>query len=93
MRVKNNRINPIQKYIFKKIADRYIAPAKFCIKLLVGIRTNETQIEKMSNGVDIEKFKPSKESKNENLLFVGRLHQNKGILTMLEALTYLKTSS
>jgi glycosyltransferase involved in cell wall biosynthesis len=87
------RINPIQKYILKKIADRYIVPAQFCIKLLVDIGLNESQIERIPNGVDIEKFKPSKESKNENLLlFVGRLHPNKGILTMLEALRYLKTS-
>jgi glycosyltransferase involved in cell wall biosynthesis len=87
------RRNPIYKYIFKNITDRYIIPSKFSIRLLTDIGIREDQIEVVPNGVNIDKFKPLNKPKTENLLlFVGRLHPQKGLLTILESLQHLHTS-
>jgi glycosyltransferase involved in cell wall biosynthesis len=85
--------NPVQKRIFKMVADVYMAPSLFVLKLLVDLGIPENNIRVVPNGVDVERFHPCGETRIANLiLFVGRLHPTKGLHVLLEALNYLKTS-
>lgn len=84
--------NSIQKYLLKKAADFYIVPSTYTLKLLIDLGISETKTIVIPNGIDIEKFHPSKELKEENLiLFVGRVHPSKGLHVLLKALKYLHT--
>ncbi|MHA1834601.1 MAG: glycosyltransferase family 4 protein [Candidatus Baldrarchaeia archaeon] len=85
--------NPLQKRLFKRVADVYIVPSNFWREKLIELGIPETKIEIVPNGIDVENFKPCERNRVENLLlFVGRLDPEKGLLVLLKALNYLKTS-
>jgi glycosyltransferase involved in cell wall biosynthesis len=84
--------NPLIKRVFKKIANIYIVQANSFLNLLVNLGIPKMQIRIVPNAIDTERFKPSAEAKDENLiLFVGRIDPNKGLTVLLKALYYLKT--
>ncbi|MHA1834035.1 MAG: glycosyltransferase family 4 protein [Candidatus Baldrarchaeia archaeon] len=87
------RKNPLCKRILKKAADIYIVQTIFFLKLLVDLGILETKIRILPNAINIEKFKPKEDSKIENLiLYVGRLDPKKGLLVLLNALNYIRSS-
>ncbi|NWF86636.1 glycosyltransferase family 4 protein [Candidatus Bathyarchaeota archaeon] len=84
--------NPLHKRILKKMADVYIVQSISILKLLVDLDIPETKIRVVPNAIDTERFRPSEETKIENLLlFVGRLDPKKGLCVLLKALNYIKT--
>lgn len=83
--------NFLSKYIFKNVADIYIAVSKCLVKLLVNLGIPRTKIRVVPNGIDVKRFQPRRETKIENLLlFVGRLDPKKGLPTLFESLNYLE---
>lgn len=78
--------------IFLKRPDRFIAVAKFVKR---GWETLYPQLKKEKikicyNGIDTKKFPNLKIYRDIDLLFVGRLLENKGIFIILEALKTLQ---
>lgn len=87
------RKNPLSKTILKRIAELYIVPSFFDFKMLVNLGIPKTKIKRVPNGIDVQKFHPIDKPKIENLLlFVGRIHPNKGLPVLLNALRHLETS-
>jgi len=87
------RRNFISRLIFRNVADIYIALSKFIANFLVNLGIPKTKIRILPNGIDVERFRPRKESKIQNLLlFVGRLEEKKGLPVLLRCLSLLKTS-
>jgi glycosyltransferase involved in cell wall biosynthesis len=81
----------ISRLILKNIAHTYICLTNSMKKEIISLGIPEEKVKILPNGVDTNLFYPLGE-KNENLiLFVGRVCQEKGINTLLKALTYLKT--
>ncbi|HVP92762.1 MAG TPA: glycosyltransferase family 4 protein [Acidobacteriota bacterium] len=84
--------NPVSRQIFRKIADIHIAVSKSIQHLLIDLGVPKHNVKIVPNGVDTETFLPNKKTKEENLLlFVGRMHPNKGLHILLKSLLYLKT--
>jgi glycosyltransferase involved in cell wall biosynthesis len=82
--------NFISKRILRKVADIYIAVSKLFIDFLVDLGIPETKVKLLPNGVDVNKFRPNRESRIEGLLlFVGRIEPSKGLHFLLKALNYL----
>ncbi|NWF86633.1 glycosyltransferase family 4 protein [Candidatus Bathyarchaeota archaeon] len=82
--------NFISRRILRNVADIYIAVSKYFVKLFVDLGVPETKVRLLPNGVDVNKFRPDKESKIEGLLlFVGRIEPSKGLLFLLKSLNYL----
>ncbi len=67
--------------------DHFIAVSKRAKDALIAEGTNPNKITVIPYGIDTKRFSPSKEKKyvdRLNLLFVGRLEKEKGILDLLE---------
>jgi len=86
------RRNPLSRCIFKNVAEIHIVPSKSLLRFLDDLSIPRTKIRVIPNGVDVEKFRPCRETKIENLLlFVGRLDPVKGLHVLLQSLEYLET--
>jgi glycosyltransferase involved in cell wall biosynthesis len=84
--------NPFLKHIFRKIANVYVAPSLYVFKRITELGIPQRRIRVIPNCIDVEVFHPNESLKMDNLLlYVGRLDSKKGLLTLLEALNYLKT--
>jgi glycosyltransferase involved in cell wall biosynthesis len=85
------RSNFLSRGIFKNVAELYIAVSQPISQLLVNLGIPRKKIRVISNGIDIKRFQPQKETKLENLLlFVGRLQPKKGLHVLLKSLDYIK---
>lgn len=85
------RRNFISRRIFRNVADIYIAVSKYVVKLFVDLGIPRTKVRLLPNGIDVNRFRPNRESKIENLLlFVGRLDPYKGLHFLLKSLGYLE---
>jgi len=86
------RKNLVSCYVFRKIANIYMAVSHPIRSLLINLGIPEYNIRIVPNCVDTKKFRPRKESKAENLLlFVGRLQPKKGLHILLKSLEYVTT--
>lgn len=83
----------ISRFIFKHVADLYIAISKQMRKDLTDLGIPEEKIVHLPNGVDVNSFCPKKEKEDNLLLFVGRITYGKGLHVLLKALRYLKEST
>jgi glycosyltransferase involved in cell wall biosynthesis len=82
----------LSRNIFKHIADKYIALSDFHVKLLTDIGIPGDKIVVLPNGIDVNKFIPNNNVKENNLIiFVGRIAPKKNIPILLESLKYLKS--
>jgi len=74
------------------VAELYAVPSRNLLNLLVDLGVPKTKAIVIPNGIDVERFNPSKENRIENLiLYVGRIHPTKGLHILLNALIHLKT--
>jgi len=86
------RKNPFLKYLLRKIANIYIAPSLYVAKRIIELGIPKKSVRVIPNCINVEMFHPNESLKMDNLLlFVGRLDSKKGLLTLLEALNYLRT--
>ena len=69
--------------------DHIITPSDFYRRKLVEWRFPETVVSHIPNFVDEYTFKPKYEN-NSYFLFFGRLSEEKGILTLVDAMRYVK---
>jgi glycosyltransferase involved in cell wall biosynthesis len=84
--------NPVSREVFKRISDLHVAVSGSIRSLLVDLGVGESGIRVVPNGVDTEIFRPNKKEKSVNLLlFVGRIHPNKGLHVLLSALEHVKS--
>jgi len=84
---------PTRKYILKKVAQIYLSYSISDIKSLIKLGIPEDRIRYLPNGVDTEKFKPSRNDKSDNvILYVGRLVEWKGLHILIKSLSYIKKS-
>jgi glycosyltransferase involved in cell wall biosynthesis len=60
-------------------------------KELINIGIPENKVRVLPNGIDTNIFHPQGEKEEKQILFVGRVCREKGIDTLIKALTYLKT--
>jgi glycosyltransferase involved in cell wall biosynthesis len=80
----------LSRLFLKNVAHMYICLTSTMKKEIVSLGIREEKVRILPNGVDTNLFCPLGE-KNENLiLFVGRLCPEKGINTLIRALTYLE---
>lgn len=85
------RRNFISRHILRNVADIYIAVSKYLVNLFVELGIPQTKVRLLPNGIDVNQFRPDRESKIDGLLlFVGRLDPSKGLHFLLNALGYLK---
>jgi glycosyltransferase involved in cell wall biosynthesis len=82
----------LSRYILKNVAHIYIALTKNMINDLSRLGIPKRKIRQLPNGVDVHKFRPSKEKKDDTLLYVGRISRTKGIHVLIKSLKYLKSS-
>jgi glycosyltransferase involved in cell wall biosynthesis len=83
--------NFLSRYIFKNVADLYVAVAHCIQKLLVDLGIPKNKIRVVHNGINVEEFRPNEEAKIDNLLlFAGRLDSKKGLPVLIKSLYYLK---
>lgn len=85
------RRNPITRFVLRNAACIYITLSKLFADYLVTLGISESKIRILPNGIDTDKFRPSDQPKDRNLLlFVGRLEQKKGLPVLLESLKHLQ---
>lgn len=75
------------KFIIYRFADKIICLSQSDKKALETIEIKTTKIEVIPNGIDTNKYYPIKRESNHsnNILYVGRLVPEKGLLTLLDA--------
>lgn len=89
-------VNVIECYLHKylksySLVDRFICPSKFYKQKLIEFGIEEKKVEYIPNFVDSEKFEPSYEYE-DYFIYIGRLSEEKGIMTLLEAMNQVKES-
>ncbi|MFX1536584.1 MAG: glycosyltransferase family 4 protein [Promethearchaeota archaeon] len=80
----------LSRLILKNIADLYISISRKMQTKLMDIGIPKNKIRLLHNGIDTKTFHPSKEKKDNLVLFVGRITYAKGLHVLLESLRYLK---
>jgi glycosyltransferase involved in cell wall biosynthesis len=81
----------ISRLILKNAAHIYICLTNIMKKELMDIGIPENKVRVLPNGIDTNIFHPQGEKEENQILFVGRVCREKGIDTLIKALTYLKT--
>ena len=71
-----------------KVINCYIAPSKFLADKIMAWQMPKGQVKQLYYSLDLANFKPQEQS-GEGLLYFGRLAEEKGILTLLEAMKLL----
>jgi len=66
----------------------YLAPSKFLAAKVLNWQLPKDKVKQLYYSLDLAKFKPS-EAVGEGLVYIGRLVEEKGILTLLEAIKQL----
>jgi glycosyltransferase involved in cell wall biosynthesis len=66
----------------------YLAPSKFLAGKVLDWQLPKNKVKQLYYGLEMAQFRPS-EASGEGLIFVGRLVEEKGILTLLEAMKQL----
>ncbi len=79
------------KHILSKV-DIFISPSKYLADNYIKAGFPKDKMNVIWNGIDIEKYEniEKKSSSKLRFTFVGYLGKHKGVITMLEALTYIK---
>lgn len=70
------------------LIDLYISPSKFLADKVISWGNKADKVKHIYNFIDLQKFSVNAES-GEGLLYFGRLSQEKGLMTLLEALKEL----
>lgn len=92
----NSIVNTLEAYLHKflksyELVDMYICPSEFFRKKLIefGIAVNKTV--HIPNFIDIKEFEPCYEAE-DYFVYMGRLSEEKGISTLIEAMNEVKAS-
>ena len=81
----------ISRLILKNAAHIYICLTNTMKKELIDVGIPGNKVRVLPNGIDTNIFHPEGEKEENQILFVGRVCREKGIDTLIKALTYLKT--
>lgn len=65
--------------------DRVIAPSRFMAEIVTRWRFPKERVTVLHNGVDTDEFIPAEEEGDDYALFLGRLIEEKGLITLAEA--------
>ena len=91
--LKTNLLNPIAKYIEKIILTEIRYSGEITVSRdFLELKNVNKQVDFIPNGVDVKKFDniPVRKNPNPTLLYVGRLHRQKNLLVLLEALSLIR---
>ena len=80
----------LSRLILRNVANLYISITRQMKKELVWLGIPEDKIGYLPNSVNIQRFHPQEEKKDDMLLFVGRITFGKGLHVLLESLRHLK---
>jgi glycosyltransferase involved in cell wall biosynthesis len=83
----------LSRLILKNIANRYICLTKLMEREMIELGFPKNKIIVLPNGVNTRLFHPSKERKDNLVLFVGRISREKGLHVLLKSLAYFKKST
>jgi len=86
------RQRPFWRYVLSKTSDYYLASAEHSLGLLRELGIPEHKSDYLHHGVNTEIFKPADENrKGDTLLFLSRIEPRKGLTTLIEAMSLVKT--
>jgi rhamnosyl/mannosyltransferase len=80
----------LSRYIFKNVADVYIAFTKSMENQLTHLGITKDKIRVLPNFVEIKDFHSAEKKIDNLLLFVGRVTEWKGLHVLLKSLSYLE---
>jgi len=92
------RYNPFLTSIFRGMADVYTVPTRAQMRMLQGLGIPSEKIRKIPNSlidldlVDSFLRHDRRDRDEDEILFVGRLEPNKGVMTLLKAIAVLRKS-
>jgi glycosyltransferase involved in cell wall biosynthesis len=90
-------VNTIEMYVhhwlqsYEKYVDVIITPSRFFQQKFIEYGFSPQKVRYVPNFLDTQKFKPQYTYKNY-FIFMGRLSEEKGILTLLEAMKFVRKS-
>jgi len=90
----NSLVNMLEAYLHQYLksysyVDKYVCPSEFFKKKFIEFGIPENKVVCIPNFIDIKKFEPSYDSK-DYFLYMGRLTEEKGIMTLIKAMEKVK---
>lgn len=89
--VLKSAVNSVEMYLHKTVLgtyghiDAFISPSRFLISKVREMGFSAPEITYIPNFVDSSEYAPSYEPEERSVVFVGRLSEEKGLLTLIEA--------
>ena len=92
----NSLVNMFEAYLHKYLksylyVDKYICPSEFYRKKFLEFGIPENKVVHIPNFIDIKQFEPCYETQ-DYFVYMGRLSEEKGIMTLVKAMRDVKTS-
>ncbi len=88
------RKRPLWRYVLSGTSDYYLASAKHSLGLLRNLGIPEEKSDYLYHGVKTDFYKPSTEERKRNtIIFLSRIEPRKGLTSLVEAMSLVKTKS